>query len=301
MGLYIIKINVMKKGILALLILFLVSGLYAQNDYYWYNGEQIFVVDFPYKKVLEVDTTIVNSVELEGVLNNPNISVIDFKDLAFLDYMNQIYDSTFFDKRYAVIESEDSISEEAINNTAIKYIGPFIDPPIGDLMGVSNIFLVVLNSAEEFNVLDSLAAEYHLIIIGDSDIEPDRLFYLYCTGDTGMSGLEMANVFYEFGIFQDSEGYYIFDTNPLGLFDIKKSEIEASISIYPNPASEFIYYNSKDKNIKIEQVEFYNMQGVKLLSENNQLGLEISRFPKGFYNLLINTNVGHITFPIILN
>ncbi|MDA3910229.1 MAG: hypothetical protein PF448_02580, partial [Bacteroidales bacterium] len=199
----------MKKGIVTLFILFLVSGLYAQDDYYWYNGEQIFVDDFPYKKVLEVDTTIINSVELEGFLNNPNISVVDFKDLAFLDYMNHIYDSTFFDKQYAVIESEDSISEEAINHTAIKYIGPFIDPPIGDLMGVSNIFLVVLNSAEDFNVLDSLAAEYHLIIIGDSNIEPDRLFYLYCPDDTGMNGLEMANIFYELGVFQDSEGYYI--------------------------------------------------------------------------------------------
>ena len=291
----------MKKGILTLLILFVVSGLYAQDDYYWYNGEQYFVEDYPYKKVLEVDTVISTISELEDALNDLNLNVTSFDDLAFLEYMNHIYDSTFFDKRYAIIESDDSISEEMINNNAVQFVGPFIEPPIGDIRGVSNVFLVVLNSAEDFNMLDSLAAEYNLIIIGDSNIEPERLYYLYCTNETGMNGLEMANIFYELELFQNTELYSMFATNPLGLYGLNKSELEANVSVYPNPVNEFIYISPANNDIKIEQVDFYNMQGILLLSKTNQQQINVSGISKGVYTLLIRTNVGSIAFQIILN
>ena len=292
----------MKRLILAIVVLFTTVFTYSQNDsYYWYNGEQYFVEDYPYKKVLEVDTVISTISELEDALNDLNLNVTSFDDLAFLEYMNHIYDSTFFDKRYAIIESDDSISEEMINNNAVQFVGPFIEPPIGDIRGVSNVFLVVLNSAEDFNMLDSLAAEYNLIIIGDSNIEPERLYYLYCTNETGMNGLEMANIFYELELFQNTELYSMFATNPLGLYGLNKSELEANVSVYPNPVNEFIYISPANNDIKIEQVDFYNMQGILLLSKTNQQQINVSGISKGVYTLLIRTNVGSIAFQIILN
>ena len=76
----------------------------------------------------------------------------------------------------------------------------------------------------------------------------------------------------------------------VGIEDIKKVSIEkTSLSIYPNPARNFIRINTSQK---IDKISIYDLQGRPVYqntNSNSQNSIDISQLPNGVYSLYLQT------------
>ena len=76
----------------------------------------------------------------------------------------------------------------------------------------------------------------------------------------------------------------------VGIEDIKKVSIEkTSLSIYPNPASNFIRINTSQK---IDKISIYDLQGRRVYqntNSNSPNSIDISQLPNGVYSLYLQT------------
>ena len=60
----------MKKAInLFYLSLFFTSLIYAQQDYYWFDNQKIYLTEIENKKFVVVDNSITNSTEIQNLFN----------------------------------------------------------------------------------------------------------------------------------------------------------------------------------------------------------------------------------------
>jgi hypothetical protein len=82
-----------------------------------------------------------------------------------------------------------------------------------------------------------------------------------------------------------------------GLVDLK----ENGILIYPNPTRGELIVKSEE--LKVENIEIYDVVGKKLLTLNSQLltQIDLRQFPAGVYFIHIQTTTGTITQKIIKN
>ncbi|MDO9001804.1 MAG: T9SS type A sorting domain-containing protein [Bacteroidota bacterium] len=78
--------------------------------------------------------------------------------------------------------------------------------------------------------------------------------------------------------------------------------VKNNLLLYPNPSAGLFYL--KAKNFEIEKIEIFNQMGLKVYDSNfdkkNEISVDISAQPSGFYSLKINTNHGFLTSKIIL-
>jgi hypothetical protein len=72
----------------------------------------------------------------------------------------------------------------------------------------------------------------------------------------------------------------VYTKNPVGISDLNKKEL--IFSLYPNPSSDFIYFQA---NQKIKQISLYDLQANKLLEQNASdiKMLDISSLSPGVY------------------
>jgi hypothetical protein len=249
----------MKRGILTLFILFVISGLYAQDDYYWYNGEQISLESYHKKKYMVVDSTITSESELITALNNPSLTINTFQESSVLIHLN-IYDSTAYEKQYAILQSQDSIEEsELIDNPVVNYVGSYyISQSSGDTVGISRLFYVKLNQASDIALLDSMANSNNVTILGN-DPDMPLIYTLECNDQSTGNALEMANLFYESNYFEHSAPSFTESVNTLSIdYRALKSK---EILIYPNPAKDYIYIEPNIIGLNIQAISIYDLSG----------------------------------------
>lgn len=83
------------------------------------------------------------------------------------------------------------------------------------------------------------------------------------------------------------------DMDQMAVSDVSRSQI----SIYPNPASEFLNIRTDDK---IKSVKIYSAKGNLVKTENDHLSvISIASLPKGIYMVTIETDKGSETKKII--
>jgi len=73
------------------------------------------------------------------------------------------------------------------------------------------------------------------------------------------------------------------------------------VSLYPNPASEFLQINQNIQDIKIESIIVSNIVGqtlIEVVNNKNEL-IDISNLKSGIYFIQIHTNLGMITKEIV--
>ncbi len=78
----------------------------------------------------------------------------------------------------------------------------FYRNPEGNQIGVTNKFGVVLKSEKDVVKLEQLAADNGIFLLGKDDVLKEW-YYLVCTENSTGNALEMANMFYETGLFED--------------------------------------------------------------------------------------------------
>ena len=200
-------IEIVKKVcfILSLFVLFGLS-LNAQQEtlqakqFYYYKGE---------KQYLELDTRFIF------------VSVADEKaaDIFFannltrqplrVDITNKMQSETGYKRFWTKLSLEDNLSEETymaklseINNSGKDIIAaPYFKNKHQDNIGLSNFFSVKLKSLSDTLLLKWEAEKEHAVIVHQNQFMP-LWFVLSVTVNSKYNAMEMANRFYESGLFQ---------------------------------------------------------------------------------------------------
>jgi len=122
--------------------------------------------------------------------------------------------------------------------------------------------------------------------------------YKYAWGDC-MSGC-MCSRFWEFKVYNDCSVEFIKSYGCV-IQSVDKIKSNKYISIYPNPAKDFV--NIKVNNNELSKISVIDISGKILKTENfnNNLKIETKEFEKGIYIFKIETNNEVITKRIVID
>lgn len=171
------------------------------SDYYWLEKEKIPIQEIEGKyKIMyySSDTDILTkkaakaNTEFKGVeeWNNcvyPNTKGANSNTMKFVDLKVATIQGNYDDVSSVLSES--------------FYWAPYYKMEDGNEIGISNLFYVKLKPETTLSILKDFAKENAVEFIGPDDFLK-KLYYLACTNLSKGNALEMANLFYESGLFE---------------------------------------------------------------------------------------------------
>jgi hypothetical protein len=169
------------------------------SAYYWYKDQKIFLIENTSKKFL-----LLESVESLSSLEQ------SFGSSEFTALTPQVEDiggsiSVYHSKPetnaiWTIVESGTMLQESFTENQAVKYEAPFYYTTDSVEVGLSHLFYVKLFNSEDIDTLEYLATLHNIEILGNNRFMP-LWFTLACSKNSSGNSLEMANLFYETGLF----------------------------------------------------------------------------------------------------
>ena len=187
-------------------ILFLLCSttiLYAQDSYYWYKGNKIKIYA-DYKKQYAMVRHSSDTLSLK-TYNTDNF----IRHNAFREYFYPTEEGIDVSSIYWTILSSDNNFE--INNANL-YTIPFYNNERGESFGISHLFYVKLKDSTDYHLLYNFASNKNAIIIKKNEFMP--LWYMLSVGqESHLNALELANVFYESGLFDAAEPSFIIENS----------------------------------------------------------------------------------------
>lgn len=196
----------MKSKLLLPMFIFLFSilGIYAQNnDYYYYKGKKVY---------LTLDKTLLN-INADENLQKSSITTLKVKDFnleidntnikkqktAKLEFQNIPTDLEFLQKVNSLKENPN------VNNVSFYY-----KRNNASSIGTSNYFYIKLNNSNDFKILQKVASQKNVQIVKQVPNMP--LWYiLSLKKNTIGNSLNLANYFYETGLFADIDPAFMFN------------------------------------------------------------------------------------------
>lgn len=158
--------------------------------YYWYRNEKITMIPVKSKSFILIDTNLCDKDKLPKA---------DFKPYE----LGNISSDKTKHLQYATLNKR--FDPELYKIDGIVYHSPFyIVGDATEAYGVSNLFYVKLKSRDDFDKLEELAKEYKVEILGDNKLLP-LWFTLSCDKESAGDAIDMANAFYESGLFEYAE------------------------------------------------------------------------------------------------
>ena len=188
-----VNLNKVKKLIVTIFCLFFIITEYSgQSAYYWNNGKKIAIKQTNKKYFVLTSNADDTTLLKQELLSNKVVNVETFREYAY-------YDSglAISKKYWTVFYCNDSI--DLYNIKSVGYVTPFYENEHGDLFGVSHLFYVKLKNESDVNVLESFAKKYNVKILNRNKYMP--LWYTLSCELCGNNSLDMANLFYESGLF----------------------------------------------------------------------------------------------------
>ncbi|WP_109098184.1 S8 family serine peptidase [Aquimarina sp. AU58] len=208
--------RILIKVILSLL-LFSITG-YGQNqldNYYYYKGEKVF---------LDIDTKTI-SISFEGensinsLKNNSNeiSEIIEDRTRAIVDVIGNSAKQRKNIKAYYVeisakreLTKKEYVSKienfKKYNNTLM--VSPTYKTKVGKRIGLSNNFHVKLKKAKDVDILFKYAKEFNVEVLGNNEFMP-LWFTLAIRTPQNFNALNLANIFYETGLFENTEPVFM--------------------------------------------------------------------------------------------
>lgn len=190
----------------------------ADSVYYWYGDKKIYLAVNPEKQyvVYEETQNLISTqsaiYEDGGTLSYPMLQPIGGKQIS----QNHL--------RWGVTSSSQVSILQTRSNSSIVYHAPYYISASGEEVGISHLFYVKLKSKADESKLIQLAEKHNVEVLGCNKYLP--LWYtLSCTDQSTGNTLQMANLFYETGLFQASE--------PSIMVDLLNSDARAS-NFVPN-------------------------------------------------------------------
>ena len=195
----------MKKYTLLCMASLLWAGLYAQDHYYYYKGEkQCLILD---KTRLDITTST--------HFQKEQMRCAEFEILSLnndLTYPNILFGSIKLQS-----EHKDTKYEEIItllkNNKDVIAVHPNFITSRNIEIGMSPYFYVRLKEASDYDLLKKLTEQKNVVIVEQNRFLP--LWYtLICTKETPDNTLNIANYFFETGLFASAVPDFL--SNDLG-------------------------------------------------------------------------------------
>lgn len=202
----------MKKLSILFSLILANAVLFAQNDYYWYKNQKVFLEKIPNKKYLVIEG-IKDGAELKQKLNFPNAKVHKFDNTSVFASIKPYKQNTKNEKKWAVVENQNIGNVKLAANKNVIYEAPFYNTSEKKEAGLSHLFYVKLLKADDVNKLEELAVKNNVEILGNNKFM-SLWFTLSCSKNSKGNALEMANLFYESGLFAASEPDLMTDDLP---------------------------------------------------------------------------------------
>lgn len=170
------------------------------QPYYWHNDEKVFITATENSYVILRDTGLIDVDSDSQVIRLSETDEVSSQSEIFV-----LANSEDEDPLYGMKLSEAEL--ELLQDETVVYSAPYYILPTGAELGLSELFLVKLNSESDYQVLETFANEHNVSIVANM---PRPLWYkLACTQDSTGNALEMANIAYESGLFANSEAIFV--------------------------------------------------------------------------------------------
>lgn len=177
------------------------------QDYYWYKDKKYFL-DINYKKRFVVFEEDNKKEDNESII--ANLKNCSLKDLYYsnpVPNVNKIDPSFRYDNiAFGIVETE----QFPKTVKGVIYDSPYYFDRNGNEIGVSNFFYIKLKQEEDFTLLQQMAKDNGVQIIGRNNYMP--LWYtLMCTNSSKDNCLSLSAKFFESNLFEASEPDLIFE------------------------------------------------------------------------------------------
>jgi subtilisin family serine protease len=204
----------MKRICIFIVLTAISAGLFSQNGYYWYRENRIVLEELPTKKYVMVNS-FEDTTKLKAVLKQQEFKINPFvkTPVVGLNYLQKESPSVIC---WTTVEGEaipDLTKEEFV-----LYQAPYFLTKDKKEAGLSNLFYLKLKKAEDFNILENMAKENGVTILGNDQYMP--LWYLLsCTKASKGNAMQMANLFHESRLFASSQPDLMTDDRTLCVND----------------------------------------------------------------------------------
>lgn len=179
-----------------------------QLDYYWYQGEKIFLKQNATKQYVlfhsEKEPVVARTVRMTE--DNSYVSK-DFK-LTCVKALSVVKTKNL---KWCVVQNCNAYVKNLVKDSNIVYSAPFYEAiDNGEDFGISHLFYVKLKTKEDRGLLADFASKMRVEILGNNEYMP--LWYtLSCDINSVGNSLQMANAFYESGLFEAAEPDFMFN------------------------------------------------------------------------------------------
>lgn len=181
------------------------SGQNMENaKYYWYEGKKIYLEEIPEKEYIVFKKKDLQELSSLKSRNSSSLFKEEFQELNLTGIVLSDKATTEKDNIMWGITESNLRSAIAGDIPAIIYKSPFYKSSLGEEIGISHLFFVKLKSKKDKDKLIELASKNNVEIIGNNEFMP--LWYtLSCDNESAGDALQLANEFYESGLFEFAE------------------------------------------------------------------------------------------------
>ncbi|RZS95389.1 S8 family serine peptidase [Cecembia calidifontis] len=173
----------------------------AQEYYYWANGEKYFLELYAEKQYILIQGQ--NKIAIAKELEVSEQSISELKPIILSSTINNDRASKPVESNQYWAFVNSTIDKAKVESSGIVYAAPSFLVN-GKEIGLSQYFYVKLRKEKDIEILESLARDNQVEIIGNDSFMP--LWYiLSCDKNSKGNALEMANLFYELGYFDSAE------------------------------------------------------------------------------------------------
>lgn len=180
----------------------------GKEDYYWFHGKKIFLKEKEGKKFLLFDTSTTDFIKSASCQKiKAGLQKVSFPGMVYMNSQKQNIERT----KWLIVNESKLRGIQQDNYKGVVYVSNFYEPVSGvGEFGVSHLFYVKLKSTSDVTKLLELAKKNKVNVVGYNKKLP--LWYtLSCNKESNGDALQMANLFYETGLFEASEPDFMED------------------------------------------------------------------------------------------
>jgi hypothetical protein len=279
------------KHFLVFTVLFsLGMSVFAQEYYYWYRDKKVPLELMPTRKFIELASPE-DTLALKNRLTTQHIHVYPFEVTLITGLKDKYIDKE--SDCWTIIEGE-SLPDFTSDETILYEVPGFLltEATINREILPSHLFYVQLHQASDFMALQNLATANRVTIRGNNEFMP--LWYIVeCSKESAGNALQMANLFYETGLFNATEPeFHTFGTFTLGM--ASPSETSPNVRIDLRNAANIIVAANDNR---IDNLQIFGIDGKKVFelssSSSSLVNVNMSN-RKGIYVFKIKLHSGDV-------
>lgn len=177
---------------------------FEERDYYWYNGEKVYLtIDNRYVNII-MDDLIVKSSISNSLFEKTNMELDDSKQFDGVIRLK-------LNPKGASMPEYSNTVASLKQGGQVKYVLPYYSRgDDAEPIGTSEIFYLKLKTPEDITLLEKMAAELGVQIKEEVPYTP-CWYMLSILGSEFNNSVEASNYFYETGRFEDIDPAFMFD------------------------------------------------------------------------------------------